>query len=166
MKYFRRIACDLDVAPALAEVAQKGSILWSMNHGQNVENALRGYRGNANPEGTRTVPWEQFPSYPAVSRLLSDAMERLPSNVTLERSRIRILPPNSAMKAHRDTLAPNARRYQVCLQAGEAAFFTIKQEKCRFKAGELWLCDIRDRLHFVDNRSALPRVVLVIDGFV
>ena len=166
MKFFRKIAGDLDVAPAIAEIEAKGSILWSMNHGQNLENAIRGYRGNANPDGTRTVVWEMFPQYSSVNALLQSALKHLPPSVTLERARVRILPPNSSMKPHRDSLAANARRYQVCLQAGEKAFFAIKSERCRFKAGELWFCDIRDRLHYVDNCSELPRMVLVIDGFV
>jgi hypothetical protein len=38
MKYFRRVAQNLDVRPALEEIAAKGSDLWSMNMGQGQEN--------------------------------------------------------------------------------------------------------------------------------
>ncbi|WP_267351298.1 aspartyl/asparaginyl beta-hydroxylase domain-containing protein [Sphingomonas sp. GM_Shp_2] len=166
MKYFKKIATGLDVQPALAEIAAKGSHLWSMATGQSLENAIRGYRGNANPEGTRIVHWEDFAIYPAVNALFKEAVSQLPKSNMIERARVRILPPQSKMKAHRDSLKPNARRYQVCLQAGPEAFFQIKNEKCRFNPGELWFCNILDRLHFVDNPSDIARAVLVIDAFV
>lgn len=153
MKHFQKLAEGFDVAPALAEIRRLG-----------VPLAL-GKLG-PNPEGLRVLA--NHPAWPiarpALNALLLQAADRL-GGAPVWKAKLRIIPPQSKIKPHRDNLSPVEVRHHLAIQCDEGAVFTVAGEQCRFRPGELWRVNIANHPHRVDNRSDLERIVLMIDTF-
>jgi hypothetical protein len=115
----------------------------------------------------------RFASHPELQALFERASEVMRGRVGMVASaRVRVLPPHSRIKPHKDHLdkLPGLRRYQLAMQCDDQAVFTIRTgataaERCTFCPGELWHVDLRNRTHFVVNNSDLPRVVMIIECF-
>jgi hypothetical protein len=153
MKHFHKLADGFDVAPALEEIERLG-----------VPEAL-GDLG-PNPEGLRILTNHEIwrVARPALHALLVRAAAKL-GGAPVWKAKLRIIPPHSRIKPHRDNLSPYEIRHHLALQCDDGAVFTVARERCRFRPGELWRVDLANHLHSVDNASDLERIVLMIDTF-
>lgn len=163
MRYFTRIGGrQYDVSGAHLDIKKFGVKFLNPRYNK-LAAQQRGEPGDENPTGYCFIPMQIFSEYPALDDLCKQVLQIIPKDERVLACFVRRMPPHSHIKAHRDGLAPARRRYQMVIEAGPEAKFTIETEGAYFKPGELWLCDIGNNWHRVDNDSRRPRIVLIID---
>jgi len=171
VKYFTKVADGIDIRRGLTEVAMQGSrlVVTDPPNPLGYEVGSKEYHWTerarvAHADGTRTVGGEEFPQYPAVQALLRECLEAVGIREACFAARVRLMPPRTRMKPHRDIFDPCQRRYMLAMMMAPQAFFAIKDERCRMKPGELWEVRIANHSHYFSNlRSSDWRVALIFD---
>ncbi len=171
-RYFHRVATNFPVAHAVDEWKLNPGFLWKQHYRENLDQmiaqGLPADRKDPSPELLRigTVVNEDAynPDCPEASRLAAMVAHVL-GQPSIRQACIRAMPPRSRIAPHRDnfeTLGGQSRLH-LALQCDPKMRFTIRGDACSFAPGELWLCDIGDRPHFVDNKSDQHRIMLMFD---
>ncbi len=172
-QYFHRLASGFDVAPALAEWKANPGFLWKPYYRQHrglmiAQHGLPADRKDPSPDQLRIgsiISEDAYnPECPEAVRLALLVVHVLGAPL-IRQACIRAMPPRSRISPHRDnfdTLGGQSRVH-LALQCDAKMRFTIRGQACSFQPGELWLCDIGDRVHHVDNKSDQHRIMMMFD---
>ena len=157
--FFTKATEGFEVMPCLNELERLGVNLATGDLGPNPE----GMRILANHEN-----WQDG-GYTETRKLLDAALAALGGAYAF-RARVRIMPPHSRLKPHRDQFSDLEHRYHLALQVDDRMSMTIEgatfsnRRRQIYRVGELWRVDIGGRRrHWVDNESHQPRIVMLID---
>jgi Aspartyl/Asparaginyl beta-hydroxylase len=167
MKYFRKIASDLDVHPCLD---------WILTNEQSLPFKIRSNLPSPIkaisdlPTGYRTLHGDHFGVESTALWRAAIAALKAPASSRFGPPSILTCPPRSRVAPHTDNLAEASqalgypvKRYQLALQCARSAYFRIGVERAHFKPGELWLCDIGGRRHEMNNLGDTERIVMIFD---
>lgn len=157
MDNFVKIAGGFDAAPALAALAALDPIFWvdlTGDGGRYVP--LLGADGRRH-EAPLAEVWA------LVEAAHARAAAGFGDFGALDYVRVGRMPPGARVLPHADGFDGVARRrYQVVLQAAPGGAITLGGESRCLAAGEVWQLDVA-KLHHVENKSALDRIVIVFD---
>ena len=172
LKHFKKIADGFDVVPGLHELMQTPPVDFIRAEQVEAKYDIDIKGRPAAPPGYRFLHEAQIG--PAISRLFREAADHVlkrhfkSSGMHVFPPRVMACPPKGYIRPHRDNLGSSFERYffrfQLALQCDEHAVFRIGRERACFKPGELWLCDIGDRVHEMRNDSDQWRVVFRFDA--
>lgn len=156
MDNFVAIACGLDVAPALDELAGQDWRWYSPN--DNALKAIHLLSADRRREATGDLPelWKLIDT--ALAAVTASGDEG-----ALAYCRVGLMPPGAGIPLHCDGIDGVAiRRYQLALASQDGVAITIAGETRCFAPGELWQIDV-SKMHSVSNGSTADRITLVFD---
>ena len=158
MRNFTLIADELEVGPALDELAALPDIYWSPTHGDaDLLVALLGPDGRRRQEERLPSVWGLIEQVHAVAR------RDFGDFGVLAYARVGRLPPGKAIAAHADGHdGVRDRRYQIILASGPGATLVLDGESRNLKAGEAWQIDT-SRIHSAANPDPVPRLNILFD---
>lgn len=176
MQHFCKIASNVDVVPAVRELAVN-SHLWNENslrtthpdsaHTQTSDIWL--WFNKTHQDATATIDDIQTYPYPAwlvllgLREIVLNLIRRV-DGVQLGRCIVTCMRPGATITPHKDEGAPATfyTRYQIVLQSLPGALFTIGDETVNFQAGDIWWINNRET-HSVVNNSEEDRIVCIVD---
>lgn len=172
MKHFRRIAEKIDVSEVLGELTGGKALLQPpcpVGAERFGESSTTGKP--LTPDGYGMISLDEFS--PAMlnllDRVVGHVLKDRRTGVQVWNPKVAACPPHGRIQPHRDNLATNGPvhgyRHQLAIQSDSRAYFRIGQERARFKPGELWLCDVGDRIHEMTNGSDRWRYILRFDVY-
>ncbi len=175
MRYFDRIAADVDMQPILEELAQNADA-WDAQVGRQERAApqretasipIRGgrksmVRGRRNRDVLETRWTTISRRLPRIRAFIEATARRLDAD--LARARVVRLAPQSRVYAHfdRGDYYQHHDRYHLVLQSPAGSPMRAGDEAVRMREGELWWFDNK-ALHDAINESDEPRVHLIFD---
>lgn len=171
MRYFYRLAENLQVLPAMAALARQPK-LWNQDdlrktfenspHTQVDDVLLRfGSKDGNDLEATDTALMSKIPN---VKSQMLDVM-RLVHGSRLGRVIVTRLEPGKKILPHADVMGDYSKyytRYHLVLQGLPGSLFTCGDETVNMLTGELWWFSAQDE-HSVINNSRDDRVHMLID---
>lgn len=176
MRHFLRLAENVDVMPALRELATQPE-LWDQNtlrtshpdtaHADVSDIWLWFNEIPQNPNDVindiQTIPYPAWGRLPTLRKLVLDLIRRV-DGVQLGRCIVTKLPPGGIITPHVDQGAPAEfyTRYQIVLQSYPGALFYCENETANFHSGDVWWINNRVQ-HSVVNNSADDRIVCIVD---
>ena len=153
MNRLSRLASGFDVREALAEAEQ---IEWPRK--DDAREALGGENAPT-PPGYSVIGYDTFG--PALCALLAIARANVPRGKT--HARVTRLPAGRRIKPHKDGLGRGHMRYHLPLRSDRAAVFRLGLQRAPFLPGELWRCDLGNRVHELRNDSDQDKICLIFD---
>lgn len=177
MRYFHKIASEMNVAPLLAAIARQPE-LWNTNrvrtshynsaHSEASDIILR-FNNTENKEylevlnDLEAIDYPAFDKLPQVRPLIFDLMRFVEGN-RLGRVVITKLVPGAKIKPHCDEGLSSEYydRYHITLQNEEDSIFRAGDESVYMTPGDIYLFNNRVE-HEVTNNSGEDRISLIID---
>ena len=150
-----RIKDDLDVAPALAQLAECGDFWIHLSDTVRQINLLD-HEGGRLLQGEIDAVWALIDS-------VVDAAALTGSGRRLAHARVGLMRSGESLPPHFDGVdGVRERRYQIPLVSEEGVAFTIGGETRRFLPGEAWQIDA-SVTHSVVNASTADRITILFD---
>ncbi len=177
MKYFHKIADNVNVGPLMTAIARQPE-LWDeytlrtatkgTPHSQVSDiwlwfNDLSEKAAEDIVNDKEVVPYHGWYALPPARIIVLDLMRYVEAH-RLGRVIITKLPPGGVIEPHVDGGAPATyfTRYQLALQSRPGAVFAIGDEQVNFRDGEVWLINNQVE-HSVVNNSDDDRIVMIMD---
>ena len=151
-----RIAENLDVAPALAELALCDDYWVEVAPGTRQINLV-------GPMGERLMVGSLDQSWALIDLVHAAAAADHGDCGRIAYARIGLMRPGEGVPRHFDGMdGDRERRYQIALQSVPGAEVTVGEQPISFAPGEAWWLDV-SRFHSVRNASAKDRIVILFD---
>jgi hypothetical protein len=158
VRNFTLIAKDLDVRPALAELAMQPDDHWL--HATGDASRFIPLLGGG---GERIFEAELPEVWRLIDAVLVSAAGRQGDRGILSYARVGVMPPGSGLPPHLDGIDGRLeRRYQVALQSQAGVCLTVGGEARTPQPGEAWWIDA-SRTHSVTNGSSADRITILFD---
>ena len=152
------IAKELDVAPALAELARRPDYCWIDLAGDGLRfiQLLGG-------DGQRLVRCELSSVWRLIEVVKCRAARDQDDRGTICHARVGLMPPGSSLPPHFDGIdGIRRRRYQIALRSEPGVRLTVGDETKTPNPGEAWWIDA-SRTHSVVNGSPSDRITILFD---
>ncbi len=157
MENFVTVAENLDVAPALAELARQPQYWLRLNANEARTIPLVG-AGNM-----RLLEAEMPEAWRLIDELLAIVAREHGDRGRLDHARVRLTPPGDGLAPHFDGIdGVRRRRYQLTLQSGPGVALTVGGETRCPRPGEAWQIAAH-RTHSIVNRGPGDRIAILFD---